>query len=210
MEMARTGELVRDVAASLRHGLLGLALGTSAGIVLGMLTGRIIVVRSFLSPLIHLLRPLPPVATIPFWIIWMGIGELSKVSSIGFAVFFPVWISTHIGAMEVPQTFLWSAQTFHLGPFEVFRKVIFPGALPFIVSGFRTGISMAFIMIYVSELAGASSGLGYQISISQLAYRVDRMMAALVVLGLLGALTDLLLTRLLWRIFPWLKLTMHK
>ena len=93
---------------------------------------------------------------------------------------------------------------------DIMRKVIFPGALPFIVAGLRNGIAIAFVMVYVSELAGASAGVGYEINASYLAYRVDRMFAALIVLGALGALADLGVTKGLYAFFPWLKYASQK
>lgn len=205
VEMGRSGELLRDIQASLWRAVVGFGLGSAVGICTGLLTGRIKVLNNYLSPVIQLFRPLPPVAIIPLIIVWFGIGEASKIFSIAFAVFFPVWINTHLGSQEIPKTFLWSAKTLRVAGLRVLWKVIFPAALPFIVAGLRTGIAMAFIMVFVSELAGASAGIGYQISVSQLAYRVDRMMAALILLGLFGALADLLLTRWAWWQFPWLK-----
>ncbi len=210
IEMARSGELVRDVRASVWRAVLGFVLGSTVGIATGIVTGRIASVSNYLSPIIQLFRPLPPVAIIPLVIVWFGIGEVSKVFAIAFAVFFPVWINSHAGAREVPQTFIWSAGTLGVKGFRVLWRVILPAALPFVVAGLRTGVSLAFIMVFVSELAGASAGVGYQISVSYLAYRVDRMMAALVLLGLLGAAADFLLTGLTWRIFPWLRLAVIK
>jgi NitT/TauT family transport system permease protein/sulfonate transport system permease protein len=162
------------------------------------------------SPIIQLLRPLPPVAIIPLVIVWFGIGEMSKIFSIAFAVFFPVWINSHLGARDVPKSFIWSATTMRITGFRLLWKVILPASLPFIIAGLRTAVSLAFIMVFVSELAGASAGIGYQISVSYLAYRVDRMMAALAVLGLFGAISDLVLVRLTWICFPWLRLGSQK
>jgi NitT/TauT family transport system permease protein len=209
-EMARSGELTRDIRVSVWRAAVGWLLGSFAAVGVGLVTGRIEAVREFVAPIIQLFRPLPPVAIIPVIIVWFGIGEISKVFSIAFAVFFPVWINAHVGSQRIPNSFLWSARTLKVKRLTILWKVIFPGALPFIVAGFRTGIAIAFIMVFVSELAGASAGLGYQISVSHLAYRVDRMMGALVVLGLLGALADLVMTKLLDMTFPWLKFASQK
>lgn len=210
VEMAKSGELMRDAKASLLRAVLGLFIGSFVGVAIGLFTGRIEILNNYLSPLIQLFRPLPPVAIIPLVIVWFGIGELSKVFSISFAVFFPIWINTHIGVREIPKMFIWSAETLNVRGLKLLWKVIFPAALPFIIAGFRQAIATAFIMVFVSELAGASSGLGYQISVSHLAYRVDRMMAALVALGLLGALADFILTQTIWFFCPWLKLQQEK
>lgn len=205
IEMARSGELLRDIQASLWRAVVGFGLGSTAGICIGLFTGRFRTLNNYLSPIIQLFRPLPPVAIIPLVIVWFGIGEASKIFSIAFAVFFPVWINTHLGAEGIPKTFLWGAKTLHVTKLKTLGSVIFPAALPFIAAGLRTGIAIAFVMVFVSELAGASAGIGYQISVSQLAYRVDRMMAALILLASFGALADFLLTRLIWWFFPWIK-----
>jgi ABC-type nitrate/sulfonate/bicarbonate transport system permease component len=210
VEMNGTGELVRDIRASLWRAIVGFAIGSLAAMVAGLLTGRIVVLDSFISPVLQLFRPVPPVAMIPLIIVWFGIGELSKLFAISFAVFFPVWINTHLGARQVPEAFIWSARTLNVKGAATLRKVIFPSALPIIFAGLRTGIAVAFVMVFVSELAGASAGIGYQISISHLAYRVDRMLAALVVLAGLGASADFALSRCLWLMFPWLRIAGRK
>lgn len=205
VEMLHSGELQRDVPTSLLRVAAGLALGSILGIIVGIITARIEKVGHYLSPLIQLFRPLPPVAIIPLVIVWLGIGEVSKLFSISFAVFFPVWINTYIGARQVPKPLIWSAHSLKVKGPAVLWKVILPASLPFIVAGIRVGVAIAFVMVFVSELAGASAGIGYQISVSHLAYRVDRMIAALTTLGALGYVTDLALTEGTKRVFPWMK-----
>jgi ABC-type nitrate/sulfonate/bicarbonate transport system permease component len=205
-EMVRSGDLVRDLQASLWRAFLGFLLGSSLGITVGLATGRAAVFDHYISPLLQLIRPLPPVAIIPLVILWFGIGDVSKIFSIAFAVFFPVWINTHVGAQTVSRAFLWTAQTLRINKIRRIYRVILPAAFPLVLAGLRNGIAVAFVMVFVSELAGASVGIGYEISVSNLAYRVDRMIAALIVLGLLGALADFALTRILWFQFPWSKM----
>jgi ABC-type nitrate/sulfonate/bicarbonate transport system permease component len=209
-EMLRSGELFNDMRASYLRLAIGLVIGAITGIGLGLLTGRMKMVADQLTPLIQMLRPLPPVAIIPLVIVWFGIGEPAKIFSIGFAVFFPVWINSHLGAQQTPQRLLWSASTLTKSRLRIFWKVIFPAALPFIVAGLRVGISVAFVMVFVSELTGASEGIGYQISTAHLAYRIDRMMAALTVLGASGALADYLFSKGIVRLYPWLKFAQTK
>ena len=107
----------------------------------------------------------------------------------------------------MPQNYLCAAKSLSCTTYRKFTKIIFPSALPSIVTGVRIGVAIAFIMVFVSELAGASAGIGYQISVSQLAYRMDRMIAALIVLGVLGAFTDFLFTSAIRRYFPWVSRT---
>ena len=205
-QMLVDGSLISDTIASLWRVILGLSIGSIVGIGVGIATGRSDKIAKIISPIIHILRPLPPVAIIPLIIIWFGIGDIAKIFSISFAVFFPVWISAHIGSERIPLTYLWSARFLTVSKLKLFFKLILPASLPFIVSGIRTGIAMAFIMVFVSELAGASIGLGYRISISQLVYRIDEMMAALIVLALLCAIVDQLFIYIINKFLPWLKL----
>ncbi|MBU6389649.1 ABC transporter permease [Patescibacteria group bacterium] len=199
--------LLNDVVVSVSRMGSGLLLGSVLGILIGILTGRVQFVRLTLLPLLQILRPLPPVAIIPLVIVWFGIGDSAKIFSIAFAVFFPVWINTDIGVNQVPKMYLWSASLFGASWWKTLRSVIFPASLPYIIAGIRNGIAIAFVMIFVSELAGASEGLGYRISISNLSYRIDQMIAALLVLAALGALTDQLFVRIIHRLNPWLRLT---
>jgi ABC-type nitrate/sulfonate/bicarbonate transport system permease component len=210
MEMVQSGDLARDMKASLWRAIVGFALGSTAGVLVGLATGRVPGIDQYLSPVINILRPIPPVAAIPLVITWFGITELSKILSIAFAVFLIVWVSAHLGAREVPRAFLWSARTLKARGMRLLWRIILPAALPFIVAGFRSGIAMSFVMVYVSELAGASAGIGYQISVSHLAYRIDRMIASLFVLGACGAAADALLVLGLRAAFPWLRFTAER
>ncbi len=202
--MMRDGTLVSDSFISVRRALVGIGIGSATGIMMGLITGRIVVFDAIVSPVIHLLRPLPPVAIIPLVIVWFGIGEVGKIFSTSLAVFFPVWLGAHIGSRDVASEYLWSAALLTQSSARIFMRVIFPAALPFIITGIRTGIAISFVMVFVSELAGAQSGLGYRISVTQLAYRVDQMMAGLVMLAMLNMSCDSIFTATVRRLFPWI------
>ena len=203
-ELTVSGDLVRDVRESWLRLVMGLCAGVLSGVGIGLMTGRMRQLDSALTPIIQFVRPLPPVALIPLMIVWFGIGDPAKVVAIAVAVFFPVWVGTHLGARSVAREYLWSAQLLTRSTVRIVGTVVFPAALPTIIAGVRTAIPVAFVMIYVSELAGASAGLGYEIAVSHLAYRIDRMLAALVLLGASGAVTDALFGMFVrWR-WPWL------
>jgi ABC-type nitrate/sulfonate/bicarbonate transport system permease component len=206
VEWLRSGEMWRDIKASYWRMLAGYFLGAFLGVSIGMVTGRNQLINRSLSPVIQLLRPLPPVAIIPLIIVWLGIGDTAKIFSICFAVFFPVWINTHLGASTVAPIYFWSAQVLSRSKFKIVTQVLLPAVLPSIVAGLRTAIAIAFVMVYVAEIAGASSGIGYQISVTHLAYRIDKMMAALLVLASAGAFADFLFAQAIRLAFPWTKL----
>jgi len=195
--------LAYDAATSVWRALVGLALATVTGVFVGLITGRIARFGAAVSPVIDALRPLPPIAIIPLVIVWFGIGDGAKIFSIAFAAFFPVWLNTHAGAAAIPDEYMWSAQLLTRSRFAILWGIVFPAALPSIVTGVRAAIATAFVMVFVSELAGAGAGIGYRISVMQLAYRVDRMVAALAVLALLAATCDRLFQACVARCFPW-------
>jgi|SRR3989344_615903 len=205
IELLNSGELLLHINSSMWRVLAGLAIGSIFGIIFGLLTGRIKFIDESLSPLFHIFRSFPPVAIIPLVIAWFGIGETAKLFSISFAVFFPVWINSHIGASSISVYYFRAASTLTKSISKKFLKVILPASLPFIIAGIRTGIAIAFIMIFVSELAGSSNGIGYLISVSHLAYRIDKMIVGLLLLGFFGALTDCIFVRLIKRSFPWIE-----
>ena len=105
-----------DLRASLWRAIAGFMLGSGMGIVAGLGTGRIRVLDTFFSPVLQVVRPLPPVAIIPLVIVWFGIGEAAKVFAVAFAVFWPVWVACHHGCREVPQTYIWQRPEAQLRP----------------------------------------------------------------------------------------------
>lgn len=199
-----SGAFLTDVEASFGRVFAGLAIGAVSGMAVGLITGRSAIFRRTLTPIFQVLRPLPPVAIIPLVIIWLGIGEPAKVFSIAFGVFFPVWLNTHVGAANVAVEHLRSAKIFSTSRWRTLTRVIIPAAFPTIFAGLRVAVAIAFVMVYVAEFAGASAGIGYEISITYLGYRIDQMMAALAVLALAGALTDALLSLAVKLAFPWM------
>ena len=203
LEWARSGYMLTDICASCGRALVGLALGGATGIFLGLATGRNRLIGASLTPVVQLLRPLPPVALIPLIIVWMGIGNTAKIFAISFAVLFPVWMNTHLGARQIAPAYLWSASLLTKSRMKTLWRVIVPATTPFIIAGLRTAIPISFVMVFVSEIAGASSGLGYRISVCHLAYRIDMMIAALAVLAAAGAMVDWAFTIAVRAALPW-------
>ena len=202
-----SGEFRLDIVSSLTREIIGLVLGCFLGIILGLLTGRIKTIDYILSPLFHIFRAFPPVALLPVFITVLGIEDSSKVFSIAFACFFPTWLNTHIGAANIPIEYIQSAKLLSNSPLNIFYRVILPASSSAILTGIRLSIAIGFVLLYVSELAGASEGLGYRIANGQMSYRMDVMFAALFVLGGLAALTDWLFVRIMTYFLPWLRLS---
>ena len=202
-----SGELLLDIWASFTRALVGYLLGSSLGIVIGILTGRIKFFELALGQLIQLLRPIPPISYVPLAILWFGLGEVSKYFLVFVGVFFPVWINTHLGVSNVEKTYVWAARSLGAKNRRTLFEVILPASLPFIIAGMRTSIAIAFYCLVAAEIAGAFSGVAFRVSISHLVFRTDKMMAGLVVLGIMSALADKVFTFLVHKFVPWYNLS---
>lgn len=201
--MVLSGMWFNDVWVSTARVAAGFLLGALIGLTVGLMTGRIELVRALIEPVIQLLRPIPSIAWVSISIFWFGLGELSKVLLITYGVFFHVWLNTHIGVSTVDPTLIRAARSLGAKGGRLFFQIILPAALPFIIAGFRLGVAVAFIVVVAAELSGASAGVGYRISHSREIFRADRMMVGLMTLGVLGGLADLMFTRLAKRIVFW-------
>jgi NitT/TauT family transport system permease protein len=201
--MAATGELVAHIGASVARAITGLIIGSAIGIVFGLLTGRITVFGHLTEPIAQLFRSIPAIAFVPLAIIWFGLGEQSKLFLIVFGVFFPVWINTLMGVKNVRPVYIRAARSLGVSPQQELRRVIFPAALPFIITGVRISVSIAYIMLAAAEMAGALVGLGQLIQESYLVFRTDRMLVGIVMLGILGLLSDRLFMGGVRWLFPW-------
>lgn len=203
LAMAESGELLRHIGASVARALTGLVIGSGIGILFGLLTGRILLFAQLLEPLAQLFRAIPAIAFVPLAIIWFGLGEQSKIFLITFGVFFPVWINTLMGVKGVRPVYVRAARSLGATPQQLLRRVIFPAALPFIITGVRISVAIAYIMLAAAEMAGAQQGLGQMIQESYLVFRTDRMIVGIVMLGILGLVSDRLFMGGVKRLFPW-------
>ena len=203
VEMARSGEMLGDLGASVRRAVIGYILGCTAGIGVGIATGRVRLLDRTLSPIAHILRAFPPVAIVPFAITWFGLSESSKYFLVFWGVFFPVWVNTHAGMSSVEQSLLWAARSLGASRRYEITEVLLPAALPHVLAGMRVAIGICFICVFVAEMAGAYEGIGFRISTSYLVFRVDKMMASLIVLGALGAVSDKAFSVGTRKLFPW-------
>lgn len=206
LKMLSSGELIIDIAVTVSRASIGFVLGSFFGIIIGIFTARIKLLNQSLGQIIQIFRPIPPIALVPLAIVWIGISELSKVTIITWGVFFPVWINTHVGVLNIDKVIIWAASALGASPKRLLFKVVLPSSLPHIIAGMRVSIAIAFICVVVSEMLGAYSGLGFRINTSYLVFRVDRMIVGLLTLGGLGALGDWIFMRIVARVMPWLSL----
>jgi NitT/TauT family transport system permease protein/sulfonate transport system permease protein len=201
--IAKTGELQDHIRASVFRMALGYAAGSSLGILLGVVLGRSTFLEALVGPILQMARAIPPLALVPLIIFWFGINEGAKVSLIGWATFFPVWINTLLGVKGVNPLFIRAGQSLGARRGKLLLKVVIPAALAPIFSGMRVALSISFTVLVAAELAGALAGLGYLIQNSALSFRVDNIFVGIVVLAILGFIADTLFMMLLYWLFPW-------
>jgi len=191
-----SGDLWRHLGASLQRLVGGWIMGTVAGLVVGFLVGMFTWARSPGVALVSALFPIPKIALLPLFIIWFGIGEPSKFATIAFGVFFPTVINTFGGVDNVQRNLIRMGQSFDMPMVSIIRKIILPGALPTILSGFRISSSIAIILLIAAEMIGAQYGIGALILAAGNLYQTDQLIAGVVVLSLMGLCVSWLLGRL--------------
>ena len=185
-QLAGNGQLWGHVAATVGRVAAGFALGAAAALVLGLLAGHLAPLRRLVEPVVELLRPIPPLAMLPLFIVWVGIGEASKVAFIAYAIFFPTFLTTVHAVQQVDPLLVRAARSLGARRAQLFVRVILPAALPEILTGLRLGVALGFFVIVISEFIGAEQGLGFLINDGRSFFLVPQMLGAAVLLGLFG------------------------
>ena len=149
------------------------------------------------NTLVQLLRPISPIAWIPLAILWFGVGDLSPIFLIFLSSFFPMVIGTVAGVQTIDRQYIWAAENFGISGFKLLCCVIFPGALPQIITGMRIGLGVAWLVVVAAEMIAINSGLGYLIIDARNAgNRYDLVVAGMVMIGAIGLLLDTLMRSL--------------
>jgi len=180
------GTLVEHAAISLQRVLVGFALGTAAGVTLGMTVGLSRLAKRTIYILVEVLRPVPGIAWLPLALLWFGLGEGPKYFLIAIGSFFPVFVGTLRGMQQTDPLHVRSAQALGSSRWQVVRDVIFPSALPEILTAQRVGLSLGFIYMVAAELIGSQSGLGYIITHARLSGLTDQIYVGILLVGALN------------------------
>ncbi len=186
--LAESGDLWRHVAASLYRISAGWLIGASAGLAVGFAIGLFGLARSIGVPLV---------------ILWFGIGEPSKVATIALGVFFPTAVAAFGAVDNVPRGLIRMAQSFGVPSRDIVWKVVLPGALPGILSGFRISASIALILVVAAEMINAQHGIGALVLIAGNLMQTDQLLAGVVVLSILGLMVAAFLGWLERRLLHW-------
>jgi len=190
------GTLLKHTVASLFRVTVGFYLAVLLGIPLGMILGWWKTGQLALNSVIQFLRPISPLAWIPLTMLWFGIGDKPAIFLIFLSSFFPLVVSTVVSVNHVNSTYLRVAANFNLSKVETFTKIIFPAILPAILPALRISVGIAWLVVVAAEMIAVKSGLGYLILDSRNALRMDFVMDAMAVIGLIGIGLDRMISQL--------------
>lgn len=197
IELTRKGVLVKYVVASLFRVSAGFLLALVVGVPLGLLFGWFTRAFEAFNPAIQVMRPISPIAWIPLAILWFGVTDLAPIFLIFLASLFPIMTATMSAVQNIQLVYLRAARNFGVRRWTLFTKVIFPAAMPQIITGVRIALGVAWLVVVAAEMIAVNSGLGYLIIDARNAgMRYDLVVAGMALIGLIGLTLDLLVRRL--------------
>ena len=181
-ELLRDGVLSADITASLGRFLIGYLASVFLAMALGLILGWYKGIWAFLNPIAQVLRPISPMAWLPFIVLFFGIGEI--------AAFFPVLLATVSAVGDIDPVYLKVARNFGIRQPHILTKIVFPAIFPRIATGLHLALGTAWVFLVAGEMVGAQSGLGFLIIDARNNLRADLLMAAILTIGILGLLLD--------------------
>ena len=202
-KLAMSGALWQHVSASVVRIGAGWILGTMTGVAVGFAIGLSSLARGVGITFISALFPIPKIALLPLLILWLGIGEEPKIATIALGVFFSTAISVYSGVDAVPRNLIRMAQSFGVPFASIVRRVIWPGALPSILAGFRITASVALLLVVSAEMIGAEFGIGAFVLQAGNLMQTDQLLAGVVMLSLFGLAVGKLINLLEARLLHW-------
>jgi NitT/TauT family transport system permease protein len=197
------GTLPTDIAVSFEEFILGFLLATVAGIGVGVLMAGSKPLCELIDPWVSMLYSTPFVAVAPLLTLWLGIGLTAHVAVVFITAVFPILINTYAGLANSDRDLIEVAQSFGANRLQIFAKIQFPGALPFIVAGLRQGIARGLVGVVVAELFGSHSGLGYLILISGQQFDPAGLFVGILLFALAGIATVEAVKFIERRMAPW-------
>ena len=203
LQMIADGEIGISLAASLYRILAGFFIGSLVGLAVGLVTGTSALMDKIGTPIVNAIYPIPKIALLPLFILWLGIGELSKVTIIALGVFFPVAMNTYSGVKNVDTLLLKVAASFNASWWMTMKSVVLPNALPMIFAGLRLAAGTSLLLLVAAEMIAAQVGIGALILHYGDLMITDRLMAGVIVLSLLGLVFNLILQFLERKAIPW-------
>ena len=190
IEITADGSLQEHILASMYRFAAGFLSAVLLAVILGLVFGWYGVLFRLVNPVVQLLRPVSPIAWMPFIVLIFGIGDIPAIVIIFIAGFFPVFLSSVAGVRNIPGIYLRVARNFGVGRVEIFWKILFPASFTQIAGGIRLALGTAWVFLVCGEMVGAQSGLGYLIIDARNNLRCDILAADIAVIGLIGLILN--------------------
>jgi ABC-type nitrate/sulfonate/bicarbonate transport system permease component len=197
------GQLLSDAGATLARVLISWFGGSALGVFVGLVMARTRWIMYALNPLIEAVRPVPPVALIPFVILWFGIGDDGKIFLGALACFMVMVVNTTVAVTNVPPVYLQAARSLGASTSRVYRSVVLPAIVPEILSGFRIGSALAFAVIVAAEFLGADTGIGRLIMQASRTLNTPVVLLGTVVIAIMAVLLDVTISKLSGYVTRW-------
>ena len=197
------GPLWNDIAASLLRVLAGFIIGTALAVIVGSVVGLSRNAEAWLAPTFQALRSVPSLAWVPLLLIWIGIDESSKVTLISIGAFFPMYLNLVAGIRNVERKLVEVGTLYQYSRVRMVAKIILPAALPSLLTGLRSGLSMAWLCVVAAELLAATNGIGYMLTDGRETSRPDLVLVAIITLAVMGKISDSLLKHLEQKALYW-------
>jgi ABC-type nitrate/sulfonate/bicarbonate transport system permease component len=203
VQLFGSGEIWNDLRVSGTELLGGYLLAVFFAIPFGIMTGWYRRMSAIFDPFINAMNATPRVALLPLVIIWLGIGILSKVGIIFLGAVFPMLINTRDGVKTTPQNLLNAARSFGASEWMVFKTVVLPSTVPFILTGLRLGVGRGIVGVMVGELYAATAGIGFMITVAGATFQTDKVFVGVLIFAIAGMTLVELLTRVERRFDKW-------
>ena len=192
-----------DVLPSLTRLALGYGIACSVAVAAGLALGLSTPLRRATDPIVQFLRAIPPPALLPFGILVLGVGNAMKIFIIAFVCLWPVLLNTIDGVAGVDPTLRETARVYEIGPGDRVLRVTLPAAAPQIFAGMRTALSLALILMVISEMVASTNGIGYFVLQAQRSFAIPEMWSGILLLGILGYVLNALFLLVERRVLRW-------
>ncbi len=203
--IALQSTIIQHAFVTLYRVLVSFTAGSMIGILVGLLMSRSRVVYAILDPLVEALRPVPPIALIPFFILWFGIGNFGKLLLSGLGCFMVLVVNTVVAVRNVPPIYVRAAASLGADSSTIHRTVIVPAIIPSLVSGWRVAAALAFALTVAAELMGAQSGLGFLVMVARRSLQTDVILLSIIILSVEAWLVDRAIRIASNRLTPWME-----
>jgi ABC-type nitrate/sulfonate/bicarbonate transport system permease component len=202
-QLFSSGEIYHDLYVSGVEFFWGYLLSIAVGIPFGIGVGWYKKMSDIFDPFINALNATPRIALLPLVIIWLGIGILSKVGIVFLGAVFPILINARDGVKTTPQSLLNAGRSFGASEWQIFRSVVFPSTVPFILTGLRLAVGRALVGVFVGELYAATAGVGFMVTVAGATFQTDKVFVGVLIFAITGVVLTAALDRIERRFDKW-------